>query len=130
MAGAYRLGMGYGGALTSPRRNLDRITADEFAAVIHLNKELKMEGSILLAEFLGIDARDPQWIDSDRRNCTRMVNFSNNPLGFSSNEWTFDGWVLDDYSIDILREEFPHKFPPPVDRPMKKARCMHTDSTS
>ena len=105
-------------------RNLNQITADEFCSVIHLNKELKMEGSILLAQFLGLDARDPQWIDSDGRNCTRMCNFSSIG-GFSSNEWTFKGWILDDYSIDILREEFPHKFPS-ADRPMKKARCMHT----
>ena len=114
-------------ALTSPLRNLDRVTADEFCSVIHLNKELKMEGSILLAQFLGLDAYDPQWIDRDGRNCTRMCNFSSIG-GFSSNEWTFKGWILDDYSMDILREEFPHKFPS-ADRPKAKATCMHTGRT-
>ena len=72
-----------------------------------------MEGSILLAQFVGLDARDPQWIDSDGRNCTRMCNFST-VGGFSSNEWTLKGWILDDYSMDILREEFRIIFPRPI----------------
>ena len=104
-------------------RNLDRITADEFCSVIDLNKELEMECSILLAQLLGLDAYDPQWIDRDGRNCTEMCSLSSEG-GFSSNEWTQKGWILDDASMEILREDFPENFPPPVDRPMKKARCL------
>ena len=110
-------------------RNLDQITADEFAAVIQLNRELKMDGSLLIHRFLGHDVYDPQWIDRDGRNCTEMCSLSSEG-GFSSNEWTQKGWILDDASMEILRDEFPENFPPPVDRPMKKARCMHTASTS
>ena len=36
-------------------RNIYRITADEFAAVIQLNKVLKMEDCLLLHQFLGHD---------------------------------------------------------------------------
>ena len=120
MAGAYRLGMGYGGA---------QITADEFAAVIQLNKVLKMEDCLLLHQFLGHDASDPQWIDGDGRNCTEMCSRSSEWL-FGCNGWVQKGWILDDEAMEVLREEFPENFPPPVDRPMKEARCMHTDSTS
>ena len=100
-------------------RSLEQITADEFASVIHLNKELKMEGCLLLHRYLGHDVYDPQWIDRDGRNCTEMCSLSSNGR-FSSNEWTQKGWILDDYSMVIVREEFPHNFPSD-DRPKAKA---------
>ena len=110
-------------------RNLDQITADEFAAVIQLNKELKMDGCLLIHRFLGHDVYDPQWIDRDGRNCTAMCELSSNG-GFSSSEWTQKGWILDDASMELLREEFPEEFRKRDRRKAKKLKTAAADSRS
>ena len=110
-------------------RSLEQITADEFASVIHLNKELKMEGDLLLHRFLGHDVHDPQWIDRNGRNFTAMCERSSLG-GFSSNEWTQKGWILDDASMEILREEFPEDFRRLDRRKAKKLKTAAADSRS
>ena len=110
-------------------RNIYRITADEFAAVIQLNKVLKMEDCLLLHQFLGHDAYDPQWIDGDGRNFTAMCELSSLG-GFRSNEWTQKGWILDDASMEILREEFPENFRKNDRRKAKKLKTAAADSRS
>ena len=110
-------------------RSIEQITADEFASVIHLNKELKMEGDLLLHRFLGHDVHDPQWIDRDGRNCTEMCELSSNG-GFSSSEWTQKGWILDDASMELLREEYPEEFRKRDRRKAKKLKTAAADSRS
>ena len=110
-------------------RNLYQITADEFAAVIQLKKVLKMEDCLLLHQFLGHDAYDPQWIDRDGRNCTEMCSLSSEWL-FGSNGWTQKGWILDDASMEILREEFPENFRKRDRRKAKKLKTAAADSRS
>ena len=110
-------------------RNIYRITADEFAAVIQLNKVLKMEDCLLLHQFLGHDLYDPQWIDGDGRNCTEMCSRSSEWL-FGCNGWVQKGWILDDEAMEVLREEFPENFPSD-DRPKaKKLKTAAADSRS
>ena len=94
-----------------------RIAANDYCSVLHLNRLFRMEGDTLLAEFLGVDVRDQKWIAPDGRDCSRMVEMSSIG-GFSSQAWTFDGWILDDESMANLREEYPQNFRSPVDRPM------------
>ena len=109
-------------AIRSPLRNLDRISADEYCAVIQLNRALRMEGETLMAEFLGLDRADPKWIGPDGRDLTRLCELSSLG-GFSAEKpWTFNGWVLDDESMAILQEEYPEHFRSSVDRPMPKPK--------
>ena len=109
-------------AITSPLRNLDRISADEYCAVIQLNRALRMEGETLVAECLGLDTHDPKWIGPDGRDLTRLCELSSLG-GFSSEKpWTFNGWVLDEESMAMLQEEYPEHFRSSVDRPMPKQK--------
>ena len=53
--------------------------------------------------------RDDKWISPEGIDLTELCNRSN-VGGFSSNQWTTNGWILDEMSMASLREEFPWFF--------------------
>ena len=55
---------------------------------------------------LDFQGRDDKWISPEGIDLTELWNQSN-VGGFSSNQWTTNGWILDDMSMASLREEFP-----------------------
>ena len=81
-------------------------TADEFAAVVHLRDMLGDDVARELAFTLGFPEADIRWITPNGRDVTALCDRSDNG-GFSSSQWTFSGWVLDDSSMRALADEFP-----------------------
>ena len=85
-------------------------TSDEFAAVVHLaemfGEGLGDEIANELADLLGFSIVDNRWITPYGRDVTALCDASANG-GFSSSQWTFSGWMLDDSSMRALANEFP-----------------------
>ena len=83
--------------------------ADEFCSCMHLNTRLHMPGSTLLAEFVGLDYLCMKWLTPFGQDVTALTEAS--AFGeFGSSEWTLQGWVLDERSVQRLREEFPDRY--------------------
>ena len=58
---------------------------------------------------LDFQNRDEKWISPEGIDLTDLCNRSQ-VGGFSSNQWTTSGWILDDMSLASLCEEFPSFF--------------------
>ena len=76
---------------------------------MHLNTRLHMPGSTLLAEFVGLDYLCMKWLTPSGQDVTALTEASE-VGGFGSSEWTLQGWVLDERSVQRLREEFPDRY--------------------
>ena len=83
--------------------------ADEFCSCKHLNTRLHMPGSTLLAEFVGLDDMCMKWLTPFGQDVTALTEASEFG-GLGSSEWTLQGWVLDERSVQRLREEFPDRY--------------------
>ena len=69
-----------------------------------------MPGSTLLAQFVGLDYLCMKWVTPFGQDVTELAEASSIGLAGSS-EWTLAGWVLDERSVQSLREEFPDRYP-------------------
>ena len=58
---------------------------------------------------LDFQNRDEKWISPEGIDLTDLCNRSQ-VGGFSSNQWTTSGWILDDMSLASLGQEFPWFF--------------------
>ena len=84
--------------------------ADDYCSVIQLNRHIGVESNTLLAQFLGVDCRDQKWWAPDGRDCTVLCEMSDLGGFDSRQDWTLDGWILSDRSMDMLRAEFHDHF--------------------
>ena len=84
-------------------------TADEFAAIVHLQAVFGDDVARELAESVGLPELDCRWVTPSGRDVTALCDASDNG-GFSSSRWTMQGWVLDDLSMRALENEFQHEF--------------------
>ncbi len=91
-------------------RTEQRIAADHLCSCIHLNERLHMPGSTLLAQFLWLDYLCMKWVTPFGQDVTALTEASSIG-GFGSSEWTLQGWVLDEGSVQSLRDEFPDLYP-------------------
>ena len=87
-----------------------RRSADEFCSVIHLNRRLRMEGSTILAEFIGHHRRDCRAIAPDGFDFTEIVGLSVLGCIHYQPGWTLDGWILDESSHMMLAFEYYYRF--------------------
>ena len=83
--------------------------ADEFAVVVHLQAAFGDDVAMEIAITLGLPEQDIRWVTPSGRDVTAMCEASDNG-GFSSSQWTMQGWVLDDHSMRALVNEFPDEF--------------------
>ena len=65
---------------------------------------------------LGFPEQDNRWCTPWGEDVTYLCEISDIG-GFGSVGWTIHGWILDDYSMRALKEEFPDECPErPADR--------------
>ena len=69
-----------------------------------------MPGCTLLARFVGLDFLCMKWVTPFGQDVAALTEASAIG-GFGSSEWTLQGWVLDEGSVQRLREEFPEQYP-------------------
>ena len=88
-------------------RSNAREAADEWCSFMHIQRlKLGEVGSKELANLLDFPGRDETWISPEGIDLTELCGRSSTG-GFSSNQWTLQGWILDDSSMAVLRREFP-----------------------
>ena len=87
--------------------------ADEFAGVVHMQRRfgsgLGDEIATQLSDLLGLPGSDNRWLTPTGRDVTDLCDQSDNG-GFSSDQWTLQGWILDARSMRALMDEFPEHF--------------------
>ena len=91
-------------------RTAERTAADELCSCRHLNERLGTRGDTRIARFLGLDEMDMKWVTLYGQDVTALCEESSIG-GFSSSRWSLQGWVLDEASLQNLREEFPDRYP-------------------
>ena len=73
-------------------------------------------GASEIAAMLGFPEPDKRWCTPWGEDVTYLCEISGIG-GFGYVEWTIHGWILDDYSMRALKEEFPDECPErPEDR--------------
>ena len=80
--------------------------ADEMTSVLHL---ARMFGDLVayeIAEALDLPVYDNRWVTPAGIDVTDLCDRSDTG-GFGSVRWTLKGWVLDQYSLALLRAEYP-----------------------
>ena len=87
-----------------------RMSADEYCSVLHLNRRVRMEGSTLFAEFIGLHRRDIKWIAPDGFDFTEMVDLSVLDGIYYQPNWSLAGWILDESSHMMLAYEYYYRF--------------------
>ena len=88
-----------------------RQKADEFCSCRHLERTiLGPAGASEIAAMLGFPELDSRWCTPWGVDVTYLCGISRNEGDFGSLKWSINGWILDDYSMQALREEFPDKF--------------------
>ena len=78
--------------------------ANEAAPVLGLRSRLPPDAVSAIAEFLGVDDCDMKWVAPFGGDWSYLVRESE--YGASAEQWSFDGWVLDDQSLVQLVREF------------------------
>ena len=83
--------------------------AHEFCSCKHLQRtRLGPLRAQEIAVLLGLPDWDTRWCTPWGEDVTYLCHRSEEG-GFSSMQWTIDGWILDDTSMQILQKEFPHE---------------------
>lgn len=88
-------------------------SADEFAGVVHMQRRLGSglgdELAIELSRLLGLPEADERFVTPAGRVVTGLCDRSETG-GFSSSQWSLQGWILDTSSVIALMSEFPGHF--------------------
>ena len=88
-----------------------RQKANEFCSCVHLEKtKLGTAGASEIASLLGFPEQDNRWCTPWGEDVTYLCEISDIG-GFGSKGWTIHGWILDEYSMWALKEEFPDECP-------------------
>jgi len=69
-----------------------------------------MEGSTIIAGFIGLHRRDCRAIAPDGFDFTEMVDLSVLEVIHYQPGWTLDGWILEDSSHMMLAYEYYYRF--------------------
>ena len=86
-----------------------RQKAHEFASCRHLESTiLGTAGASEIAAMLGFPEQDNRWCTPWGEDVTYLCEISDIG-GFASAKWTINGWILDDSSMQALKEEFPEE---------------------
>ena len=76
---------------------------------MHLEKAIfGRAGTSEIPRMLGFPMHDKRWCTPWGEDVTYLCEISEIG-GFASAEWTIDGWILDDSSMQALKEEFPEE---------------------
>ena len=94
-----------------------RRKANEYCSCLHLEKtKLGTAGASEIASMLGFPEQDNRWCTPWGEDVTYLCEISDIG-GYGSVGWTIHDWILDEYSMWALKEEFPDECPErPADR--------------
>ena len=84
-------------------------SANEFAGVVHMQRRLGLLVATEISQLLGLPEADESFVTPAGRVVTGLCDRSETG-GFSSSQWSLQGWVLDNISMNALMSEFPEHF--------------------